>query len=51
MIIRVFVFRSFSQSDEYNSNLSVTELKPDGHEFLSVHSSGSPYFIVEPTAN
>lgn len=44
-------YRSFSQSNQYNSNFSVTELKPDGEDYSSVHHSQSPYFIVEPTMN
>ena len=46
-----YFYRSFSQSDQYNSNFSVTELKPDGEDYSSVHHSQSPYFIVEPTIN
>jgi hypothetical protein len=41
--------RSFSQSDQYNTNLSVTELKLDGNDYLNNHQSQSAYFIVEPT--
>lgn len=41
--------RSFSQSDQYNSNLSVTELKADGNDYSSIPSSQSAYFIVEPS--
>jgi hypothetical protein len=44
-----FIFRSYSQSDPYNSNLSVTELKPDGNDFSSIQQPQSAYFIVEPT--
>jgi len=49
MMIDYFIFRSYSQSDQYNSNLSVTELKPDGNDFSPIQQSQSAYFIVEPT--
>ncbi|UJR15732.1 hypothetical protein I4U23_002667 [Adineta vaga] len=41
--------RSYSQSNQSNSNLSVTELKSDVNDKTSVLQSQSPYFIVEPT--
>lgn len=44
-------YRSFSQADQANSNFSVTELKPDGEDYSSIHHSQSPYFIIEPTTN
>jgi hypothetical protein len=41
--------RSYSQSDQYNTSLSVTELKSDGNDHASIDQSQSAYFIVEPT--
>jgi len=42
--------RSYSQSNQYNSNLSVTELKPDAYDYSIMPHLQSAYFIVEPTA-
>ena len=43
------VCRRFSQSNQYNNSLLVTEVKPDGDEYLSAANIQSSYFIVEPT--
>ncbi|CAF0906134.1 unnamed protein product [Adineta ricciae] len=40
--------RSYSQSNQSNSNLSVTEVKHDGNEQSSTSQPPSAYFIVEP---
>jgi len=40
--------RSYSQSNQYNSNLSVTELKSDANDYSTSHQSQSAYFITEP---
>ncbi|CAF0849379.1 unnamed protein product [Rotaria sp. Silwood1] len=42
--------RSYSQSNQSNNSLLVTELKPDVDDFSTIHQSQSAYFIVEPTA-
>ncbi|CAF1393191.1 unnamed protein product [Rotaria magnacalcarata] len=43
--------RSYSQSDQQNSSLSVTELRPGMDDFSTITQSQSPYFIVEPSSN
>ncbi|CAF2372205.1 unnamed protein product [Rotaria sp. Silwood2] len=41
--------RSYSQSNQHNNSLLVTELKPDVDDFSTSHQSQSAYFIIEPT--
>ncbi|CAF3658603.1 unnamed protein product [Rotaria socialis] len=43
--------RSYSQSNQQNSSLSVTELRPGVDDFSTIAQSQSPYFIVEPSSN
>ncbi|CAF3782654.1 unnamed protein product [Adineta steineri] len=42
--------RSYSQSNQCNGSLSVTELKHNTNDQSSIHPSQSGYFVVEPTA-
>ncbi|CAF1407645.1 unnamed protein product [Rotaria sordida] len=41
--------RSYSQSNQYNNSLLVTELKSDVDDYSTIHQSQSAYFIDEPT--